>query len=161
MPHYLHDKVIAGRIFQRFDIAFDKLNSMLCCFDFLWQAFHVILCITHLVCKLSRRIGKLGQFAFHRQTFLNERITCCRIFYVGVGKCDHIGIFYDANARVLTHCLRDDGRFVFELFPHIGVKTVFNDVVENLYFVVQVALTENTAVTLFEVARTPWSVEIM
>ena len=161
MPHYLHAEVIAGRVLHCFNVAFDKLNSMLCRFYFIRQAFHVVLCIAYLVGKLSRRVGKFGYFTFQRQTLLNEWVPCCRVFYVGVGQRYHVGIFYHSNARIFAHCLRDNGRLVFELFPHIRVKAVFNDVVENFDFVIHIALTENTAVTLFEVARTPWSVEIM
>ena len=57
--------------------------------------------------------------------------------------------------------LLDEAGLRFQRLPHIGIERAFCDVAENAYLRVQIALTQDAPLALFNVARAPWRVEMM
>ena len=72
-----------------------------------------------------------------------------------------VRVLAGANGRLRGHYLRDELLLVFKRLPEIGVEGVLGDIPVYMDGLVHVALTCDAALALFEVAGTPWGIEVV
>ena len=79
----------------------------------------------------------------------------------GVGQGAAFEVLGAAHRGVAGHDLLVEAGLGLQGLPHIGVERAFGDVAVNLHFRIKIALAQNSALALLDVARAPGRVEMM
>ena len=143
------------------NVIFDTRDNILRVRDLLRQLRRLCLRALLFALELHGRVGILRDLSISVQFFLDKWVASSCALYISVGKCHHVGIFQRACADITAHGLLNDSGLILQLLPHIGVKGVLHDVGEYFYLFVRVALPDNTAFALFDVARPPRCVQMV
>ena len=80
---------------------------------------------------------------------------------LGVGERAAFEILGGADGGLAAHDLLDEAGLGFERLPHIGVERAFRDVAVDLDFRVEIALPQNAAFALLDVAGPPGRIQMM
>ena len=92
---------------------------------------------------------------------LDERISGAQGFDLGIGQGCLVHILAGAHRGFGSHDLRDELLFVFHRLPQIAVEGALGDVAVNMYLLVAVALADDAALALLQVAGPPGTVQVM
>ena len=79
----------------------------------------------------------------------------------GVGQSAAVEILGGADRGLAAHHLLDEAGLGFQGLPHIGVERAFGDVAVDFDFGIEIALPQNAALALLDVAGPPGRIEMM
>ena len=129
--------------------------------DLLGQAFHLPADVVLLVDMRGAKLVELADFGIDLDLFHDGGIARGDGLDLGVGERAAFEVFGLAHGDAAVHHLIDEAGLGFEHLPHIGVERSFGDVAVDLDFGVVVALPQDSAFALLDVARPPRGVEVM
>ena len=129
--------------------------------DLLRQAFHLPSDVVLLVDMRGAELVEFADFGIDLDLFHDGGIARGDGLDLGIGECAAFEVFRLADGDAAIHDLIDEARFRFEHLPHIGIERSFGDVAVDLDFRIVVALPQNSALALLDVARSPRRVEVM
>ena len=92
---------------------------------------------------------------------LDERISGTQCLDLCIRKCLFVHILTGAHGGFTGHNLRDKSLFILQSLIQIRVKCPFRDVIEDLDFLVHVALPDDAPIALGHVAGLPTNVQMM
>ena len=104
---------------------------------------------------------QLGQLLFDACSLHDERVTGGEGLHLRVRQRLVADVVDRAFGHVASHHLVDEGGLAFDGLPTEHVETAFGDVPDHLDFLVLVALPQYSAVSLFEIGRSPGAVHVM
>ena len=92
---------------------------------------------------------------------LDERITGAQCLDLRIGKCLLVHILAGAHRGFGSHNLRDESLFVLKGLEEVRIKRPLRNVIENLDFLIHIALSDDASVALGHVAGLPAHVQVM
>ena len=93
--------------------------------------------------------------------FLDALVTGAERLDLCVGQRRFVNVLTGAYRRFGGHNLRDESLLIFNRLPEVGVERSLGHIAVNMHFLVAVALTDDAATALLQIARPPRTVEVM
>ena len=106
-------------------------------------------------------MGILRHFIVERQLLLDKRIAGSGALNFSISQCHKVGILYSSQLCITAHSLGDDGSLILQFLPHISIKRILHNIVKYLYFLIRIALAQNSAMPLLQITRPPRCIQIM
>ena len=107
------------------------------------------------------QLVELADFGIDFDLFHHGRIARSDRLDFGVGESAAFEILGDADGDASAHHLLDEPGFRLVGLPHIGIERTFGNVAVNIDFGIDIALPQNPALALLDVAGTPGRIEMM
>lgn len=105
--------------------------------------------------------GELGHVGVHAGLLQHEGVARGQDLDLGEGERLVADVVDVTIREVASGYLGDEGGLSFKGLPHVGVEAASGDVADDLDLRILVALAQDTAVSLFDVGRALWRVEMV
>ncbi len=92
---------------------------------------------------------------------LNLRIRYSKSLELGILKHHLVHILTAPKRTPASHDLADIPLLLFQYLPEVSIKGLLRDVIKDGYLVVFISLPQDTPVTLCQVSRPPWCIQIV
>ena len=158
---YLHDELVGIVRVSGGDVGFDVSQMLFCFGDLPRQVANLPADMTLLIGVNGAQLVQLADFRVDLDLFNDGRIAGGDRLDLRVGESAAFEILRRANRSFSPHHLVDEAGLCFERLPHVGVEGPFGDVAVDLNLFIRVALAQNPAFPLLDIARSPRCIQVM
>ena len=143
-------------------ICFQTGDGIFRCFNLLREVTQkIVLLLILLTLMAGAHQPQAGNVHIQVHLFLDALVTGTQRLDLCVGQRRFVNVLTGAYRRFGGHNLRDESLLIFNRLPEVGVERSLGHIAVNMHFLVAVALTDDAAAALLQIARPPRAVEVM